>query len=180
MSLLAKGMARLSSLEIDSDKDWAGRTIKNLGSAVDGNDALVKAQAILQAVMTSRGDIIYRGGSEAVRLGASYGLGYNFLHMKNTGQLELEWLDIQDLISYLTGAKNRIVAPPSLRIPDVAVVLLAAEDHSGGGFMNLKVLQPPQPAISITANENHSGGGQQALPALNVPVPSVGVTAQLV
>ncbi len=180
MSLLSKGANRLSGLEIDADKDWVGRPIKNLGPAVDNNDALVKSQGILQSLMTGRGDIIYRGSSEAVRLGASYGAGYNFLHLKNAGQVELEWLDIQDLISYLTGAKNRLATPPALQVPNVTPVLTAAGDHSGGGFMNTKNLQPPQPSLAINTNEDHSGGGQQAVPALNVPVPAVAVDAQLV
>jgi hypothetical protein len=65
MSLLSKGITGLSGLVIDSDKDWLGHLIKNLGAAVDSNDAVRKTQAILQSVMTNKGDIVYRGDSEA-------------------------------------------------------------------------------------------------------------------
>jgi hypothetical protein len=180
MSLLVKGMGSLSSLEIDIDKNWAGRPIKNLGDAVDSNDAVRKAQAILQSVMTNEGDIIYRGNNEAVRLGGRYGGGYNFLHMKNTGQFEPEWLDIQDLIIYLTGALNRMIVPPTLTVPLPALSIAIAEDHSGGGFMDSHILSLPEPTISINTAEDHSGGEQEAVPILNIPVPSISVTAQLV
>lgn len=180
MSLLTKGINKLSGLEIDADKDWGGRPIKNLGPAVDGSDALVKSQGILQSIMTGRGDIIYRGNSEAVRLGASYGAGYNFLHLKNAGQMELEWLDIQELVSYLTGAKNRIIAIPDLIIPSLFTGVTIAEDHFGGGFMDSQILSLPEPTVSIDATEDHSGGEQAASPALDIPVPSISATAQLV
>ncbi len=180
MSLLSKGINRLSQLEVDVSKDWAGQLIKNLGAAVDGNDAVRKAQAILQSVMASRGDMLYRGDSETVRLGASYGNGYNFLHMKNSGQLEPEWLDIQDLIVYLTGALNRMIVPPTLLILAPVISMAIAEDHSGGGFMDTRSLTMPEPAISLATAEEHSGGAQEALPVLNTPVASISVTAQLV
>jgi len=180
MSLLSKGINRLSQLEIDVTKDWAGHLIKNLGAAVDGNDAVRRAQAILQSVMTNRGDILYRGNGEAVRLGGSYGVGYNFLHMKNSGQLEPEWLDIQDLIVYLTGAVNRIIVPPTLLILAPALSMAIAEDHSGGAFAEAQTLVLAEPAISVAATEEHSGGGQEELPVLNAPVPSIRVNAQLV
>ncbi|WP_322354573.1 hypothetical protein [Dehalococcoides sp.] len=180
MSLLSKGANRLSQLEIDVSKDWAGRLIKNLGDAVDSNDAVKKAQAILQSVMTGRGDILYRGDSEAVRLIPNYGVGYNFLHMKNSGQFEPEWLDIQNLIIYLTGAVNRVIVPPSLIVLSPALSMAIAEDHSGGGFVDSRSLSIPDPAITINTTEEHTGGGQETTPALNMPVPSIGVTAQLV
>lgn len=180
MSLLSKGINRLSQLEVDVSKDWAGRLIKNLGAAVDDSDAVRKAQAILQSAMTGRGDILYRGDSEAIRLGASYGNGYNFLHVKNSGQLEPEWLDIQDLIVYLTGALNRMIVPPNLLVLAPVLSMAIAEDHSGGGFIDARTLTMPEPAISIATAEEHSGGGQEALPVLNTPVASIGVTAELV
>jgi hypothetical protein len=180
MSLLSKGITGLSGLVIDSDKDWLGHLIKNLGAAVDSNDAVRKTQAILQSVMTNKGDIVYRGDSEAERLAARYGVGYNFLHMKNSGQFEPEWVDIQDLIVYLTGAVNRMIVPPTLIILAPVLSMVIAEDHSGGGFVDVRTLSLPEPAISINTAEEHTGGGQETSPALNVPVLSIGVTAQLV
>jgi hypothetical protein len=180
VSLLSKGTNRLSQLDIDVSKDWAGQLIKNLGAAVDSNDAVRKTQAILQSVMTNKGDFVYRGDSEAVRLAAKYGVGYNFLHMKNSGQLEPEWVDIQDLIVYLTGAVNRMIVPPALIILSPVLSLAIAEDHSGGGFVDVRTLPLPGPVISINTAEEHTGGGQDTSPALNMPVPSIGVTAQLV
>ncbi|AQX72714.1 hypothetical protein [Dehalococcoides mccartyi] len=180
MSLLSKGANRLSQLEIDVSKNWAGCLIKNLGDAVDSNDAVKKAQAILQSVMTGRGDILYRGDSEAVGLAPSYGVGYNFLHMKNSGQFEPEWLDIQSLIIYLTGAVNRVIVPPSLIILAPALSMGIAEDHSGGGFVDSRSLPIPDPAITLNTTEEHSGGGQETTPVLTMPVATIGVTAQLV
>ncbi|MCF7634622.1 MAG: hypothetical protein LLF82_000086 [Dehalococcoides mccartyi] len=180
MSLLSKGANRLSQLEIDVSKDWAGRLIKNLGDAVDSNDAVKKAQAILQPVMTGRGDILYRGDSEAVRLAPSYGVGYNFLHMKNSGQFEPEWLDIQSLIIYLTGAVNRVIVLPSLIILAPALSMGIAEDHSGGGFVDSQSLSMPGPEITLNTTEEHTGGGQDTTPVLTMPVATIGVMAQLV
>jgi hypothetical protein len=180
MSLLSKGANRLSQLEIDVSKDWAGRLIKNLGDAVDSNDAVKKAQAILQSVMTGRGDILYRGDSEAARLAPSYGVGYNFLHMKNSGQFEPEWLDIQSLIIYLTGAVNRVIVPPSLIVLAPMLSMAIAEDHSGGGFTDSRSLSIPGPGITLNTAEEHTGGGQESTPVLTMPVATIGVTAQLV
>ncbi len=180
MSLLTRGINKLSQLQIDISKDWSSQLIKNLGPGVEDNDAVRKAQTVLQSVMTSRGDILYRGDSEAARLGGSYGVGYNFLHMKNTGQLEPEWLDIQELIVYLTGALNRMIVLPTLLILAPALSIAIAEDHSGGGFMDSRTLSLPEPSISIATTEEHSGGGQEATPVLNAPVPSISVAAQLV
>lgn len=180
MSLLSKGINKLSQLEIDISKDWAGQLIKNLQAAVDDNDAVRKSQVILQSVMTNRGDLIYRSNSQAMKLAGNYGVGYNFLHMKNSGQLEPEWLDIQELIVYLTGALNRMIVPPTLQILTPALSMAIAEDHSGGGFMDSQSLLSPEPVISINSAEEHSGGGQETMPALTISVPSISVTAQLV
>ncbi len=49
MSLLLKGdqgITALSGLAIDVNKDWAGRSIKHLGSAVDGTDAVTLQDVI--------------------------------------------------------------------------------------------------------------------------------------
>jgi hypothetical protein len=40
----AAGISKLSELQIDVDKDWGGKTIKNLGSPIDSNDALRLAE----------------------------------------------------------------------------------------------------------------------------------------
>jgi len=180
MSLLSKASNRLSQLEIDVSKDWHGRSIKNLGDAVDNNDAVNKTQAILQSAMTSKGDILYRGNSEAVRLAASYGVGYNFLHMRNGGLFEPEWLDIQSLIIYLTGAVNRAVVPPTLNIQSPLLALEINEDNSGGGFEDSRSLSIPETVLTLETNEDHTGGGQDAEPVLPIPVATISVTAELV
>lgn len=151
MSLLVKGgITKLSELGIDVSKDWGAYLIKNLGVAVDDADALRKAQAILEALLTTQGDIIHRGASVAERLGGDYGLGYNYLHCKNTGQYGVEWHDIEALIIYLTGAVNRAVALPSLLIPQPTISLVVAEDHSGGGHTATPpALSIPVPTISV-------------------------------
>lgn len=165
MSLLVKGgITKLSELEIDANKDWGAYLIKNLGAAVDDADALRKAQAILEALLTTQGDILYRGASKAQRLGGAFGSGYNFLHCTNTGQYGVEWKDIEELVIYLSGAVNRAVALPSLAIPVPAISLVVAEDHSGGGHTATPpVLSIPLPTISVptlaTASPIAVGGG---------------------
>ena len=140
MSLLIKtkgGIEKLSELTIDADKDWQQREISNLKAVAEG---------------MVQGDIAYRGADVLQRLPADYGVGYNFLHVKNSGQLEPEWMDIQDLVAYLTGAVNRMVALPTLMIPRVSLNLAADEDHSGGGFTAAPLLSVTTPtAVMVTA-----------------------------
>lgn len=59
MSLLTKGVTRLSGLDIDMDKDWLGHLIKNLGDPVEDGDALRKQDAVLKSLFTQAGQIIY-------------------------------------------------------------------------------------------------------------------------
>jgi len=123
MSWLTKagiGISKLSEIEIDADKDWQAREIRNLKAIVAG---------------MVEGDIAYRGPGVLEKLAGEYGIGYNFLHMRNTGALTPEWMDIQDIIIYLTGAVNRMIALPTLQIPTPAVGVAVVEDHSGGGLI---------------------------------------------
>jgi hypothetical protein len=62
MSLLTKSGGGLSGLAIDADKDWQGRLIKNLGLPVDDADALRKQDAILKALLTQAGQLLYASG----------------------------------------------------------------------------------------------------------------------
>jgi len=141
------GISKLSELEIDVSKNWAAKLIKNIGAAVDDADALQKVQAILQAALTTEGDMLYRGASEAERIAGEYGMGMNFLHMSNTGQLLPEWTDIQGDIIYLTGAVNRIIKLATLAVPVPEISLVVAEDHSGGGHVIERDLTVPTPTI---------------------------------
>ena len=153
MSILIKGggVTKLSELGIDVSKNWGAHLIKNLGVAVDDADAVTKVQAILQSVLTTKGDTLYRNNSEAVRLPLDYGSGWNFLHALDTGIGLPEWRDIQDLIIYLTGAVNRWVAPPVLAIPDIpGISVVVAEDHSGGGHTATPSLTIAEPLISAS------------------------------
>src|SRR3989304_819992 len=60
MGLLTKaGSGSLSGLAIDADKDWQGRLIKNLGLPADGADALRKQDAVLRALLTEAGQLVY-------------------------------------------------------------------------------------------------------------------------
>lgn len=59
MSLLTKPMTGLSGLAIDTDKDWQGHLIKNLGQPVDDADALRKQDALLKALFTEAGQLLY-------------------------------------------------------------------------------------------------------------------------
>ena len=115
MSLLTKGVTRLSQLQIDLDKDWQGRKITNL-------------KAIAQAMES--GDIAYRGNDVIEALTADAGKGYNFLKSRGPG-LSPVWEDIESLIQYMTGAENRVVAL-NLVVPALAV-MPAHSNLSGGG-----------------------------------------------
>ena len=158
MSLLIKaGISKLSELEIDANKDWQAKEITNL-------------KAIAAAM--ARGDIVFRGDDILERLAGNYGVGYNFLHMKNAGQLQPEWMDIQELIVYLTGALNRMIAPPVLAIPTPAMGLAVAEDHSGGGYVGQGTLSIPEPGIDLETATG-PGGGVTAEKTLNIPAPSI-------
>jgi hypothetical protein len=59
MSLLTRGVTGLSSLVVDSNKDWLGHLIKNLGAPADDGDALRKQDAVLRSLLTQAGQIIY-------------------------------------------------------------------------------------------------------------------------
>lgn len=120
------GITKLSELEIDA--------------------APGKAKDINELILTAQGDMLYRN-AEAAGLPGDYGIGYNFLHMANTGQLTPEWYDIIDLIAYLTGAVNRVIALPTLAIPI--------------------------PDLSVVAAQASSPPGKTATPSLTIPVPTV-------
>lgn len=145
MSLLTKaGITRLSELTIDA--------------------APGKAKDIAELILTTQGDVLYRA-IEAARLAGDYGIGYNFLHMLNTGQLSPEWMDILDIIIYLTGAVNRMIALPILQIPVPDLSLVVAEDHSGGSTPIAEAaLTVPVPTIGevVAATSVNAVGGAVA------------------
>lgn len=167
MSLFVRaksGVTKLSEIEIDADKDWGARSIRNLGGI---------------GSFMQPGDIIYRGESVFERLPLVYGNGYNVLKAMNHGAGRPGWLDIQELIVYLTGAVNRVAAPPLLVMPRPPLVLAVVEDHSGGAFTAGKALSVVVPWIAVSAGANVDVPQNKSL-NLTVPAPSIGVTAQLV
>jgi len=145
MSLLIKGgITNLSELTIDA--------------------APVKAKAIADLILTTRGDLLYRN-TLAERLAAEYGVGMNFLHMTNSGQFAPVWKDLQTDIVYITGAVNRVIYPPILQIPVPDLSLVAAEDHSGGANpVTPPVLAIPLPTIgeAVAATSVSAVGGAVA------------------
>jgi len=107
---------------------------------------------IKQAVMTTWGDILFRGKNEAERLGPSASTGYWLLRSLGEG-INPEWFDIEALINFLTGAVNRAIAA-SLAIPTPTIVLATAEDHSGGAFtapISLPALTVPTVSAAAAA-----------------------------
>ena len=126
----------LHELRIDVDKEWVDE---------DGQPRGITKLKEVAAAM-AQGGISFRGPSFLERLAANYGVGYSFLHAKNTGIDEPEWMDIQEIIAYITGGKNRMIAPPTLTIP-------------------------VPPSISVVVAEGHSGGGHTATPTLTIPAP---------
>ena len=168
MSLLTKagGISKLSELEIDTSKDWAGHLLKNIGTAVDDTDAVRKAQAILQAIISTKGDIMFRGDSEAERLAPDAGKGYNFLRSRGSGMSPI-WEDIENLIQYMTGAMNRsVVFDHEIAAPMLSMIALAG--FSPPGRTANPLLSIPEPGISLAAVPA-SGGGVAATPVLAIP-----------
>jgi hypothetical protein len=170
MSLLTRGTNKLSQLEIDTSKDWAGHLIKNIGPAVDSADALRKVDAILQAVMPTKGDILFRGDTGAERLAPDAGKGYNFLRSRGPG-LSPVWQDIESLIQYMTAALNRAIAfDLALLMPAISQVCQQAS--SPPGRTTSPTLSVPQPSVDV-GTETGDGGGVTATPSLNIPVANV-------
>jgi len=136
----------LHELRIDVDKQWLDE------------DGLPREITNLKAIAAAmaQGDIVFRGPNILQRLAPEYGIGYNFLHMQNTGQFLPEWMDIQDLIVYLTGAVNRMVAPPTLAvsIPGIDVEVTAASPPPGRtATLTLAI---PAPSIGVPATATYS------------------------
>jgi hypothetical protein len=171
LSLLTRGINKLSGLEIDVSKDWAGHLIKNIGPAIDSADALRKVDAILQAVMPTLREILsFRGDSGAERLAPDAGKGYNFLRSRGPG-LSPVWQDIESLIQYMTAALNRAIAfDLALLMPAISQV--SQQASSPPGRTASPMLSVPEPSVSIDT-ETGDGGGVVATPSLNIPVASV-------
>jgi hypothetical protein len=129
VSLLTKGISRLSQLQVDVDKDWQGREITNL-------------KAVAQAM--GNGDIAYRGSSVLQTLTADAGNGYNFLKSRGPG-LSPVWEDIEELIQYMTGAANRAVAF-SLVVPQ-PVSMHTHTSLFGGGQAYAPQMNIPAPLL---------------------------------
>jgi len=129
MSLLTKGVTRLSQLEIDVDKDWQSKGITNL-------------KAIAEAM--AHGDIVFCGATVLEKLGADAGKGYNFLRSRGPG-LSPVWEDIESLVQYMTGAANRAAAF-DLAVP-MPVLGAAFLSSAGGGEAFSSALSVPAPGI---------------------------------
>ena len=175
MSLLVKGggISKLSELEIDTDRDWSGHLIRNIGAALDDADALSRAQAVLQAVMLTQGDMLSRGVFEAERLAPDAGSGYSFLRSRGAG-LSPVWQDIESLVQFMTGAVNRAIAF-DLAVPAPVVSQASGQASSPPGRTSTPMLSVPQPSVSMAA-EAGPGGGTAAAPSLGVPAPVVSVS----
>lgn len=131
----------LRELRIDVDKEWVDP---------DGQPRGITKLKEIAAAM-AQGGIAYRGPDILEKLVANYGVGYNFLHARNTGIDEPEWMDIQGIIGYITGGVNRMIAPPTLVIPT--------------------------PSISQVTEQHSSPPGKTITPSLSITVPSIDVVA---
>ncbi len=133
----------LRKLRIDVDKEWLDEDKQPRG--------ITKLRQIAAAM--SKGDMPVRGGSVIVKLTPGSSVGYNFLHARNTGIDEPEWMDIQGIIGYITGGANRMIAPPTLVIPT--------------------------PSISQVTEQHSSPPGKTATPSLTIPAPSIAEAAEV-
>ncbi|WP_411814415.1 hypothetical protein [Dehalococcoides mccartyi] len=155
MSLLTRGINKLSQLEIDTNKDWQSREIANV-KAVANNMV--------------HGDVIFRGGSILERLTADAGKGYNFLRSRGPG-LSPVWQDIESLVQYMTGAVNRAAAF-DLSIPSPAISQVSQQASSPPGRVATGVLSPPEPEISLDT-QTGPGGAVGSSPSLDIPTPGI-------
>ena len=158
MSLLTKGIARLSQLEIDADKNWQAREITNL-------------KTIASAM--GHGDIAFRGTGVLEKLMADAGKGYNFLRSRGPG-LSPVWEDIESLIQYMTGAPNRAVGF-DLAIPVSAVSQVSEQASSPPGRTAAPILSAPEPSVGM-ATQVGSAGDFTAVPSLGIPSPGVSMS----
>jgi len=159
MSLLTRGIARLSQLEIDADKDWQGKGITNL-------------EAVAHQAM-AHGDIVFRGANVLEKLTADAGKGYNFLRSRGPG-LSPVWQDIESLVQFMTGALNRAIAV-DLAIPTLAISQVTQQASSPPGRTAAPVLSVPQPSVAMTLQVG-PGGGTTAAPSLGIPEPAISVS----
>ena len=124
MSLLLKaaGITKLSELDIDVDKPWAGKGISNLKEL---------------AASMAHGDVDFRGAAVLEKLTAA--IPGQYLKTQGVGFPPI-WADMPggrfERLFFLT-----IPQPPSISL---AVV----EDHSGGGFTASPNLVIPTPTLS--------------------------------
>lgn len=130
----------LRELRIDVDKEWVDE---------DGQSRGISKLKEVAAAM-AQGAVAYRGPDFLLKLAANYGIGYNFLHAQNTGIDEPGWMDIQELIAYITGGVNRMIAPPTLVIPAPSIGVEAAAASSPPGKTVDKTLTIPAPSVSLS------------------------------
>ncbi|APV45047.1 hypothetical protein Dform_01728 [Dehalogenimonas formicexedens] len=161
---LKSGATKLSEIEIDVDKDWDGMNIRNLGGI---------------GSFMQPGDIIYRGENVFERLPLEYGNGYNVLKALDHGMGRPGWLDIQELIIYMTGAVNRVAALPLLTMPKPPLAIATNEDHSGGAHAAAAARSIETPEISIMTSVGLDVSADELL-SFAVPVPVIGAAAQIV
>ncbi|MDD4985207.1 MAG: hypothetical protein PHQ43_05375 [Dehalococcoidales bacterium] len=155
MSLLTRGINKLSQLEIDTNKDWRSREIANIKSVANN---------------MAHGDVVFRGGSILERLTADAGKGYNFLRSRGPG-LSPVWQDIESLVQYMTGAVNRAAAF-DLSIPSPAISQVSQQASSPPGRVATGVLSPPEPEISLDT-QTGPGGAVGSSPSLDIPTPGI-------
>ena len=155
MSLLTRGINKLSQLDIDADKDWQAREIANLRAIAEG---------------MAHGDVIFRGEGILERLTADAGKGYSFLRSRGSG-LSPVWQDIESLVQYMTGALNRAAAF-DLSIPAPAVTQLTQQASSPPGRTATGVLSPPEPEIILNTLTG-PGGAVASSPSLDIPAPGI-------
>lgn len=134
----------LRELRIDVDKEWLDE---------DGQPRGITELKEVAAAM-AQGGIAYRGPDVLEKLVANYGVGYSFLHAKNTGIDEPEWMDIQGLIGYITGGVNRMIAPPTLVIPIPSISQVTEQHSSPPGKTATLSLIIPAPSIGVIAAES--------------------------
>ena len=174
------------AMNIDEKITLIIETLDNVLTTIKGNqEDIFKLTEMLylgddfvrQRVMSTKGDIIYRGNEEAIRLAGDAGVGYNFL--RSLGTQGVEWYDLQELIANISGGTNRNIAF-TLTVPKPTIDAPTAVAASATAKTAAKSLTVPTPTIGVPTVVATTATAKTATADLTVMIPTISVAAEIV
>jgi hypothetical protein len=122
------------------------------------------------------GDVIYKGAAALEALTADAGDGYNVLVSQGYCNPP-KWENLIDLVTYLTGALNRLILKYlSIIVPSISVITATASAAAKTATPSESV---PVPTIAETAVAS-SATPKTATPSESIPVPTISASAVIV